>query len=60
MVENGAFYITSKERLLKTSLRISGNIAPILMGEETYWEIDEPSDFEIITLFMQLNVGDGK
>lgn len=58
MVENGAFYITSKERLLKTRLRISGNIAPVLMGEETYWEIDEPSDFEIITIFMRLNVGD--
>lgn len=48
LVENGAFYITSRERLLKTKCRISGNIAAIEMPEETYFEIDEPSDWIII------------
>lgn len=48
LVENGAFYITSKENLLKSKCRISGNIGACLMPEETYFEIDEPSDWIII------------
>lgn len=56
LVENGAFYITSKERLLKTSCRISGNIAAIEMPEETYFEIDEPSDWLIIENMLKKKV----
>ena len=48
LVENGAFYITSKKALLDTGNRISGNIGYVLMPEETYFEIDEPSDWIII------------
>ena len=48
LVENGAFYITSKEELLKTGTRISGNVAAVEMPEETYFEIDEPSDWVVI------------
>lgn len=48
LVENGAFYITSKKRLLETSNRVSGNIRAYEMDESTYFEIDEPSDWEII------------
>ncbi len=48
LVENGAFYITTKERLLETGNRISGRIGAVVMGEETYFEIDEPSDWIII------------
>lgn len=48
LVENGAFYITSKERLLKYKNRISGNIKAVEMNENTYFEIDEPSDWIII------------
>ena len=48
LVENGAFYITSKERLLDTKCRISGKIGSCIMPEETYFEIDEPSDWIII------------
>lgn len=47
-VENGAFYITSKVRLLETGNRISGNIAACEMDECTFFEIDEPSDWMII------------
>lgn len=47
-VENGAFYITSKERLLHTGNRISGRIAACEMDECTFFEIDEPSDWIII------------
>ncbi len=48
LVENGAFYITSKSDLLKTKCRISGNIGAVEMSEETYFEIDEPSDWIIV------------
>lgn len=48
LVENGAFYITSKERLLDSKCRISGNIGLVEMREEAYFEIDEPSDWIIV------------
>ncbi|MCD4743511.1 MAG: acylneuraminate cytidylyltransferase, partial [Desulfobacteraceae bacterium] len=48
LVENGAFYMTSKQNLEKTNCRISGNIAYYKMPEETYFELDEPSDWLII------------
>ncbi|MDI9394568.1 MAG: HAD-IIIA family hydrolase [Euryarchaeota archaeon] len=48
LVENGAFYIISKKLLQETECRISGDIAYYKMPEETYYEIDEPSDWEII------------
>jgi len=48
LVENGAFYITSRQALLKTQNRLSGNIRICEMDEATYFEIDEPSDWEII------------
>ena len=47
-VENGAFYITSRESLLQSACRISGRIKMVEMSEETYYEIDEPSDWDII------------
>ncbi len=48
LVENGAFYITSRERLLLEKCRISGKIGAVEMCEESYFEIDEPSDWIII------------
>ena len=47
-VENGAFYISSKKALLESKNRISGNIKAVEMCEESFWEIDEPSDWLII------------
>lgn len=57
LVENGAFYITSKEALLKTKNRISGNIKICEMDEVSYYEIDEPSDWSIVEslLFANMN-----
>lgn len=46
-VENGAFYITSKKRLLASQVRISGRVSVYEMPEETFFEIDEPSDWLI-------------
>lgn len=48
LVENGAFYITKRKDFLRTESRISGNISYIEMSEETYFEIDEISDWIII------------
>jgi N-acylneuraminate cytidylyltransferase len=47
-VENGAFYITNKNILEKYKCRLGGNIGIYEMNENTYHEIDEPSDWEIV------------
>ena len=55
LVENGAFYISSKDDLLKSKNRVSGNIKAIEMNEDTFFEIDEPSDWVIIEALMKKN-----
>lgn len=47
MVENGAFYITSRENLLKSRCRISGKTGLYEMPEETFVELDSPMDWMI-------------
>lgn len=54
-VENGAFYISSKEDLLKSKNRVSGNIGIVEMNEDTFFEIDEPSDWVVIESLMKKN-----
>lgn len=54
-VENGAFYICSKADLLITKNRLSGNIKAVEMNEDTFLEIDEPSDWVIIETLMKKN-----
>ena len=53
LVENGAFYITSREYLIKTKNRISGRIRAAEMDEDSFFEIDEPSDWIIIEALMK-------
>jgi len=53
LVENGAFYITSRINLLKSRSRISGRIIPYIMGEETYYELDEPTDWTIVEALLR-------
>ena len=53
LVENGAFYITSKESMIKSQNRVSGNIKVVEMSEDSYFEIDEPSDWAIIESLMK-------
>lgn len=55
LVENGAYYITSKANLLKYRNRVSGNIKTVEMNEDTFFEIDEPSDWVIIEALMKKN-----
>lgn len=52
-VENGAFYITSKFRLLKYKNRISGNIRIVEMSDDSFFEIDELTDWIIIEALMK-------
>lgn len=55
LVENGAFYISSKANLLKSQNRVSGNIKTVEMNEDTFFEIDEPNDWVIIEALMKKN-----
>lgn len=52
-VENGAFYITSKKLLLESKNRVSGNIRLAEMSEDTFFEIDEASDWIVIEALMR-------
>ena len=52
-VENGAFYITSKKSLIESRNRVSGNIHIVEMDEDSFFEIDEPSDWIIIEALMR-------
>lgn len=53
LMENGAFYITSKNALINSKNRVSGNIKAYEMCEESAFEIDEPSDWTIIEALMK-------
>lgn len=47
-VENGAFYVTSKQQLMETGSRLSGKISLYEMPAFTYHELDEPEDWTIL------------
>ncbi|URZ00940.1 N-acylneuraminate cytidylyltransferase [Clostridium felsineum] len=48
LIENGAFYITSRESFMKEGCRISGKVGAVEMPQESYYEIDEPLDWIIV------------
>lgn len=47
-IENGAFYISSKEEILKTKCRITYPVDFWEMEDKTIFEIDEPKDIYIV------------
>lgn len=53
LVENGALYLTSRRALENTGVRISGRIGLYEMAEETYTEVDEPSDVTIVDALLR-------
>ncbi len=53
LVENGAFYITSAQAFVQSRCRLSGKIGVCEMAEDTYYEIDEPSDWIVIEHFLE-------
>ena len=48
LVENGAFYVTQRHILEKHRCRLGGKIGFFRMSEESYVELDEPSDWQIV------------
>ena len=52
-VENGAFWITSKEQLLESKLRYSGKIKPYCMPQKRSFQIDTLEDFDLINTIMR-------
>jgi N-acylneuraminate cytidylyltransferase len=55
LVENGAVYISSINKILKSKCRISGNIETYEMNKESFIEIDEQEDFFLSELLMKKN-----
>ncbi len=53
LMENGAFYITSRDNLLKSGNRVSGNIKAYEMSAESAVELDKPSDWIIVEKLME-------
>ncbi len=53
LIENGAFYINSREGLLASKSRLSGRIKAVEMRPESYWEIDELSDWQMVEFLMK-------
>jgi len=47
-VENGAFYITTKDNLLESKTRVSGNIGIVEMKTKDSFQIDTFEDFELV------------
>ena len=58
LVENGSFYITSRDLLLKSKCRISGSISSIEMPDTTYVEIDELSDWKVVEDLLKQREGE--
>lgn len=58
LVENGAFYLSSSSNILRSACRISGKIGLYEMGEDSYFEIDELTDWIIVeSLLLQRKKG---
>ncbi|TNF32241.1 MAG: N-acylneuraminate cytidylyltransferase [Deltaproteobacteria bacterium] len=48
LIENGAFYVTSRAALLASGCRLSGPTLAIEMDPETFVELDEPADWLVV------------
>lgn len=51
-IENGAFYISSRDNILKSNCRVSGTVSFWEMSSKTIFEVDEPDDWKIIEKFI--------
>ena len=52
LMENGAFYITSRDILEQYKCRLGGRIGIYEMPAETAFEIDEPADWQIVEMLL--------
>lgn len=53
IMENGAFYITSRQILEQNKCRLGGKIGILEMSPETGIEIDEPKDWALVEFFLK-------
>lgn len=53
LVENGAFYITTRTLLAETGCRLGGRMGIYEMSEETAVEIDEPADWRRVEALLR-------
>lgn len=56
LMENGAFYINTVEKILENGNRLGGKIGIYEMPEYTSFEIDEPDDWVVMEKLMQKHV----
>lgn len=54
IIENGAFYITKQNALLKSKCRLSGKIGCYMMENQHLFELDEPEDWKLIEQLLEL------
>lgn len=48
LAENGAFYVTRRTTLIASGSRLAGKVVSYEMPEETYYELDEPTDWLVV------------
>ncbi len=60
LIENGAIYCTGKDALLSSGNRLSGNITPIEMPEDSMVEIDTEKDWTVVEQLLIANFKQGK
>jgi N-acylneuraminate cytidylyltransferase len=53
-VENGAFYVISKENLLRYQLRYGGKIGVVEMPNDRSFQIDTPEDLDLVRKIMKI------
>ena len=53
LIENGAFFITSRSRFLGSGCRMSGSVGLYEMPEETYYEIDTLMDLKVVECLLK-------
>ena len=51
--ENGCFFVTSRNTFLSSKCRISGKIGTYEMPSDTFFDIDEPDDWDIMELLLR-------
>jgi YrbI family 3-deoxy-D-manno-octulosonate 8-phosphate phosphatase len=53
LIENGAIYVSSAELLAREGSRLGGRIGIFEMAPETYFEVDEPEDWDVVASLLR-------
>jgi YrbI family 3-deoxy-D-manno-octulosonate 8-phosphate phosphatase len=53
LVENGAVYVSSADLLEREGSRLGGRIGILEMAPETYFELDEPEDWDVVASLLR-------